>query len=112
MDGVKALLEHIVKELVDNPGSVRVEEVPADDRVMYTISVEDIDVGKALGKEGRIAKAIRLIAHAVGRKYGAKVSLEIVGLPGNSGGRSAHSLDGSEPIVRSIEEIGQRAGLP
>lgn len=79
MDEIKQLIEHVVRELVDIPESVRVVAEPGPEATVYRIHVEDSDVGKALGKEGRIAKAMRTVVHAVGRKYGEKSHLEIVG---------------------------------
>lgn len=79
MEEIRKLIEHIVRELVDVPEKVVVIPEPGPDAVVYRIHVEESDVGKALGKEGRIAKAMRTVVHAVGRKYGEKSHLEIVG---------------------------------
>ena len=76
---LRLLLAHIVRELADSPDEVSVTVQPNEQGVRFTVTVADVDVGKALGKGGRIAQAIRTVIHAAGRKYDMKASLEIVG---------------------------------
>ena len=58
---MKELLEHIAKSLVDNPDAVSVNEVEGEKSVILELSVADEDMGKVIGKQGRIAKAIGLL---------------------------------------------------
>jgi predicted RNA-binding protein YlqC (UPF0109 family) len=75
---VKELVEFIVKSLVDKPESVRIEEVEGEKASIIELRVDNGDLGKVIGKQGRTAKAIRTIINASGVKSGKKVVLEIL----------------------------------
>jgi len=74
---MKALVEIIAKELVDNPDQVSVTEVVEKDLVKIELVVADEDMGKVIGKQGKIAKAIRTVAKAAATKNNQKVTIEI-----------------------------------
>lgn len=71
------LIEYIAKSLVDDPSSVDVTMSKNDDSIDITLKVASNDMGKVIGKQGRIAKAIRAILKAVSLKEDVKVYLEI-----------------------------------
>jgi predicted RNA-binding protein YlqC (UPF0109 family) len=75
---VKELVEFIVKSLVDKPDAVRIEEVEGEKASIIELHVDNGDLGKVIGKQGRTAKAIRTIINASGVKSGKKVVLEIL----------------------------------
>jgi predicted RNA-binding protein YlqC (UPF0109 family) len=75
---VKELVEFIVKSLVDKPDAVRIEEVEGEKASIIELRVDNGDLGKVIGKQGRTAKAIRTILNASGVKAGKKVVLEIL----------------------------------
>jgi predicted RNA-binding protein YlqC (UPF0109 family) len=75
---VKALIEYLVKALVDDPGEVNITEVPGEESTTYEVHVAPNDLGKVIGKQGRIANALRTVAKAVAMKEKRKVYLEIV----------------------------------
>lgn len=77
MPKTKELIETLVKPLVDHPEEVSVEIVEEDRRVMYRLSVNKSDMGKVIGKQGRVAKAIRTVVYAAGASQAKKVYLEI-----------------------------------
>ncbi|MBV7503760.1 KH domain-containing protein [Bacillus sp. sid0103] len=74
---MKQLVETIVKPLVDFPEDVRVDVVEDDSRVTYQLSVNKADMGKVIGKQGRVAKAIRTVVYAAGSSQQKKIFLEI-----------------------------------
>ncbi|HKL41100.1 MAG TPA: KH domain-containing protein [Clostridia bacterium] len=74
---MKALIEIIAKELVDNPDQVKVTEAIEKDLVKIELVVADEDMGKVIGKQGKIAKAIRTVAKAAATKNNQKVTIEI-----------------------------------
>lgn len=74
---MKQLIETIVKPLVDVPDDVRVNLVEDDTRVTYQLIVNKIDMGKVIGKQGRVAKAIRTVVYAAGSSQQKKIFLEI-----------------------------------
>jgi uncharacterized protein len=74
---MKQLIETIVKPLVDFPDDVRVNVVEEDQRVTYQLSVNKTDMGKVIGKQGRVAKAIRTVVYAAGSSQQKKIFLEI-----------------------------------
>jgi hypothetical protein len=75
---VKELVEYLVKALVDNPEQARVTEVEGEQSVIYEVRVAPEDMGKIIGKQGRIAKAIRTIVRAACVKNGKKAIVEIL----------------------------------
>ena len=74
---MKQLIETIVKPLVDFPEDVHVDFVEEDQRVTYQLSVNKTDMGKVIGKQGRVAKAIRTVVYAAGSSQQKKIFLEI-----------------------------------
>ncbi|MDR2428414.1 MAG: KH domain-containing protein [Candidatus Margulisbacteria bacterium] len=75
---MKNLVELLVKSLVDNPEQANVSETSGNSITVIEISVAPDDVGKIIGKEGRIANAIRTVVKAAGAKQNKKVTVEIV----------------------------------
>ena len=75
---MKELVLDIAKALVDNPDAVVVEETRKDDEIILKLTVSQDDMGKVIGKQGRIAKAIRTVVRSDEKKEKVKVSLEIV----------------------------------
>ena len=71
------LIEYIAKSLVDDPSSVDVAMTKNDNSIDIILKVASNDMGKVIGKQGRIAKAIRAILKAVSLKEDVKVNLEI-----------------------------------
>ena len=75
---MKELLLYMAKNLVDDPESVTVTEVEAEDRKVLELHVASGDMGKVIGRQGRIAKEIRTIIKTVAQRTGEKVTVEIV----------------------------------
>ena len=75
---MKELVVDIAKALVDNPDSVVVEEFEDNDGIVLKLTVAQEDMGKVIGKQGSIAKAIRTVVRSVANRENIKVSLEIV----------------------------------
>ena len=78
---MKDLLVSITKGLVDNPDavSVSVDEPNEDGVIVYHLSVAEEDMGRVIGKQGRIAKAIRVVMRAAATRNNARISVEIDG---------------------------------
>ena len=72
------LVETIAKALVDNPDQVEVNEVEGTQSVIIELKVADEDMGKVIGKQGRIAKAIRTVVKAAAIKENKRVVVEII----------------------------------
>jgi predicted RNA-binding protein YlqC (UPF0109 family) len=75
---MKELVEFMAKSLVDNPDSVTVNEVNEEQSIILKLTVAPEDMGKIIGKQGRIAKAIRTVIKAVAVKQNKRVIVEIV----------------------------------
>ena len=75
---MKDLLETIITSLVTDEKKVSINEATGEKSVVFEVNVAEGDMGKVIGKEGRIAKAIRTIMKAQGAKEGKKVSVEFV----------------------------------
>ena len=74
----KELVEYIVKSLVDQPENVEVNVVEGEKSTILELRVSPDDIGKVIGKQGRIAKALRTILSATATKRGKHASLEIL----------------------------------
>ena len=75
---MKELVEVIAKSLVDHPEDVRVEEKQQGREVELDLHVAEDDMGKVIGRHGRIAKEIRTLMKAAGNRQNKKVTVEIV----------------------------------
>ncbi len=78
MSQARELVEIFAKNLVEDPSKVNVIEVEGEQTVVIELRVGPQDIGKVIGKQGRIAKALRTLVSAMGRKGGKKYMLEII----------------------------------
>lgn len=75
---MKGLVEVIAKALVDNPEEVSVTQTENENSILLELHVAQSDMGKVIGKQGRIAKSIRNVVKAAASKQDKKVMLEII----------------------------------
>ncbi|HEY2778010.1 MAG TPA: KH domain-containing protein [Gaiellaceae bacterium] len=71
------LLAYLARELVDDPEAVRVEEEEREDALVLVLHVAPDDVGKVIGRQGRIARALRTLVRASSARDGRRVVVEI-----------------------------------
>ena len=74
---MEELVKFIAESIVDNPSEVSVNRVEEKHSIIVELSVADEDMGKVIGKRGRIAKAIRTVVNAAAAKEGTKVKVDI-----------------------------------
>ncbi len=74
----RALIEHIAKALVDAKGEVFVDEYEDGEETVIELEVAEADVGKVIGRSGRIARALRTMLSAAGSKLDKRYALEII----------------------------------
>ena len=74
---MKELIAHMAKSLVTNPDAATVSETEGEDGMELVLKVAPEDMGKVIGKQGRIAKAMRVVLKAAAAKEGKKANLEI-----------------------------------
>jgi len=75
---MKDLLLYIAQNLVDNPDEVSVTEKVTDSETVYELRVAQSDMGKVIGRQGRIAKEIRVLMRSVAQKQGKRISVDII----------------------------------
>ncbi len=75
---MKELLTYIVQNLVEKPDEVSVTEREANGETVFEVRVADGDMGKVIGRQGRIVREIRILMKAVAQRKGKKVSVEIM----------------------------------
>lgn len=75
---MKELLTYIVQNLVDNPDEVSITESQNGGETVFEVRVAEGDMGKVIGRQGRIVKEIRILMKAVAQRKGKKVSVEIL----------------------------------
>jgi uncharacterized protein len=75
---MRDLIEFVVRSLVSEPDAVRVEEVEENGDIVLEVHVAPDDLGRVIGREGRVANAIRTLAKAAATVEGGRVMVEIV----------------------------------
>ena len=75
---MKELLEMIAKALVDNPDRVQVRAVEGEETTVLELHVHPNDLGKVIGRQGRMAESMRIILGAVGMKLRKRVTVEVL----------------------------------
>lgn len=75
---MKEILELIITNLVDDKDSISIEEIEETKSVTYKVKVSKEDMGKVIGKQGRVAKSIRTVMKSVSAKEGKKANIEFV----------------------------------
>lgn len=78
MSAMKELVEHMARSLVDQPDAVVVREIEGVSATIYELSVAPDDMGRVIGKQGRVANAMRTLLRVAAVKDGKRVTLEIV----------------------------------
>jgi len=78
MSDLKELLTYIAKSLVDNPDEVDVTERESETETVFELRVNSTDMGKVIGRQGRIAKEIRALMRSVAVRQGKRISVDIV----------------------------------
>ena len=76
---MKDILETIILNLVDNKEAVEIKEVEGEKSFVFEVKVADSDMGKIIGKQGRLAKSIRTVMKALATKEQKRVSVEFIG---------------------------------
>ncbi|NLE49164.1 MAG: KH domain-containing protein [Sandaracinaceae bacterium] len=77
-DRARELIEYVARALVDEPDAVEVHVVEADRATMYELSVEQRDLGKVIGRDGRTARALRTLLASMGSRDGKRAILDIL----------------------------------
>ena len=75
---MKESLELIITSLVSEPSEVSINEKDGEKEITFEVKVKETDMGKVIGKEGRIAKAIRTIMKSIAAKEGKRVNIEFI----------------------------------
>lgn len=75
---MKELIEYIAKSIVNSPEKVLVTEERTDQRVWLKLQVDEEDMGRVIGKQGRVAQAMRTLLRVLAAKEGIRVDLDIV----------------------------------
>ena len=78
MSELKGLIEFVSKALVDMPDNVEVTEIIGEQTTVVELKVDKSDLGKVIGKQGRIAQAMRTLIRVKAAKQGTRASLEII----------------------------------
>ena len=76
---MKEILETIILNIVDNKDEVEVKEVTGEKSIIFEVKVAEKDMGKVIGRQGKIASAIRTVMKSVAAKENKKVTVEFVG---------------------------------
>lgn len=105
MEGDQQFLEFVVKALVDNPDSVKVNRTVDEMGVLLTLDVHPDDMGKIIGRSGNTAKAIRTLLRVVGMKNDARVNLKINEPEGGLRSASAPVGEATKSVDEAMEDL-------
>ena len=75
---LKGLVEYVAKALVDKPAGVKVDEVQDGNTTVYELEVEEDDIGKVIGRQGRVVRGLRALVKAAATRKGTRVDLDVV----------------------------------
>ena len=75
---MKEIIETIILNLVDNKDAVQVNEVQGEKSIVFEVKVANDDMGKVIGRQGRLAKSIRTVVKSIGAKEHKRVSVEFI----------------------------------
>jgi len=76
---MKDMLEIIILNLVENKEAVEIKELEGEKSIVFEVKVQDTDMGRIIGRQGKLAKSIRTVMKAVATKEKKKVSVEFIG---------------------------------
>ena len=76
---MKEIIETIIKNVVEDKHAVSVNEVEGEKTIVYEVKVAEADMGRVIGRQGKIAKAIRTLVKAIAAKEQKKVTIEFIG---------------------------------
>lgn len=76
---MKDVLETVIKNLVEDTTAVSINELEGEKSIVFEVKVAEEDMGKVIGKQGRVAKAIRTLLKAVAAKEQKRVTIEFIG---------------------------------
>jgi predicted RNA-binding protein YlqC (UPF0109 family) len=75
---LKGLVEYVAKALVDKPEAVKVDEVQDGNTTVYELEVDEEDIGKVIGRQGRVVRGLRALVKAAATRKGTRVDLDVV----------------------------------
>jgi predicted RNA-binding protein YlqC (UPF0109 family) len=75
---MRELVEYLTRSLVSDPDAVQVEEVEAGRVLVYEVNVAEEDVGKIIGRQGKVIRSIRSVVKAAATRTGARVDVDVV----------------------------------
>lgn len=75
---MKEILETMIKNLVEDEASVSIEEIAQDSEIKFEVRVNEKDMGRVIGKKGKIAQSIRTVMKAIAAKENKKVNIEFI----------------------------------
>ncbi len=76
---MKEILETIIRNLVDNKDAIEIKELAGEQSVVFEVKVAESDMGKVIGRQGKIAQSIRTVMKAAASKENKRVSVEFIG---------------------------------
>ena len=75
---MRELVEYLARSLVDDPEAVTVEEVEAGRMLVYEVTVAEDDVGKIIGRQGKVIRAVRSVIKAAATRNGTRVDVDVI----------------------------------
>lgn len=75
---LKGLVEYVARALVDKPTAVKVDEVQDGNTTVYELEVDEEDIGKVIGRQGRVVRGLRALVKAAATRKGTRVDLDVV----------------------------------
>jgi len=103
---MKEFVEYIIKNLVDNPDKVKINEIGGTHTLIIELSVEKADIGKIIGKKGKTINAIRTLLMSVASRNGLRVNLEILEDESQSRANRENNEEAEDlPVEEASQEV-------
>ena len=99
------LLNLILKNIVTNPDAIQIAVTNEEDREVYTINVDPIDMGRVIGKNGKVIKAIRALAHVVAIRQGKRFRINLADENGTPNAQESEPEATKEPVEEVSDVI-------
>lgn len=104
---MQELLELILKNIVTNPDAIEITSGTEEEREMYTIKVDPADMGRVIGKNGKVIKAIRALAHVVAIRQGKRFRINLADEAGNIEATTEPETTPETETIADVIDLGE-----
>ena len=102
---MQELLNLILKNIVTNPDAIQIVTSNEEDREIYTINVDPVDMGRVIGKNGKVIKAIRALAHVVAIRQGKRFRINLADETGEATSETEVEPENEKDVIEEVSDV-------